>query len=256
MEPGEQNALAQKFAAMHDPQNLLMLCNAFDGGSAQAIASHPKAKAIASASFAVAAVLGVRDDDLTLEDNLAGVRGIVGAGIRAGKPVTIDLQDGYGDRLEKAITEVIKLGAVGCNLEDFDRVTNRLWSIEEAAARVSLAKKTAAKCGVPDFVVNARSDALFQGEGLEGVVKRGKAYLAAGATTVFVWGGGSRGVSSAEIKRLVMEFEGMLNVSMRQGGEYLTKDQIQELGVARVSMGPGLYLTAIAAFSNAVDRIL
>ncbi|KAF7347404.1 2-methylisocitrate lyase [Mycena venus] len=261
MDRAEQNVLAQKFASMHNPKDLLLLCNAFDGGSAQVIASHPGAKAIASASYATAVVYGTADDDLTLEDNLAGVRGIVAAGIRATpkKPVTIDLQDGYGDQLERAIEGIIKLGAVGCNIEDFNRVANALWPIEEAAARVALAKKVAAKCGVPDFVVNARSDALFQGAdaGMDSVIRRGKAYLAAGATTVFVWGGPSgRGVSSAEIKRLVSEFGGMLNVSMRLGEGFLKKNQIQALGIARVSMGPQLYSGAIAAYSSAVDGIL
>jgi 2-methylisocitrate lyase-like PEP mutase family enzyme len=258
MDRAEQNALAKKFAAMHDPKNLLMLCNVWDGASAQALAAHPKALAIASASYSVALARGVQDDDLTLDDNLSGVRGIIAAGVRARKPVTIDLQDGYGNELGRAIEGIIKLGAVGCNLEDFDRRTNELWSLEDAAARVALAKKTAAASGVPDFVVNARCDALFQGKAsLEDVIKRGKAYLAAGATTVFVWGGPSgRGVSSAEIKTLVKEFGGMLNVSMLQGEGYLTKDGIQALGVARASMGPGLYIKAVNAFSGAVDGIL
>jgi 2-methylisocitrate lyase-like PEP mutase family enzyme len=259
MDRAEQNALAQKFAAMHDPKKLLMLCNAWDGASAQTVATHPKGVlAVASASYAVALARGVQDDDLTLDDNLSGVRGIIAAGIRARKPVTIDLQDGYGEELDRAIEGVITLGAVGCNLEDFDRRTNALWSLEDAAARVALAKKTAAASGVPDFVVNARCDALFQGKAtLEEVIKRGKAYLAAGATTVFVWGGpGGRGLSSEEIKTLVIEFGGMLNVSMRQGEGYLTKDGIQALGVARASMGPGLYIKAINAFSSAVDEIL
>ncbi|KAJ7039663.1 phosphoenolpyruvate phosphomutase-domain-containing protein [Mycena alexandri] len=261
MDRAEQNVLAQKFASLHNPKDLLLLCNAFDGGSAQIIAAHPGAKAIASASYAVAVVSGTADDDLTLEDNLAGVRGIIAAGLRATpkKPVTIDLQDGYGDRLEGAIEGVIKLGAVGCNIEDFDRQTNALLSIEEAASRVALAKKVAARCGVPDFVVNARSDALFQGSqaGMDSVIRRGKAYLAAGATTVFVWGGPSgRGVSSEEIKRLVSEFGGMLNVSMSLREGFLNKNEIQALGVARVSMGPGLYMKVLDAYSSAVNGLL
>ncbi|KAJ6601863.1 phosphoenolpyruvate phosphomutase-domain-containing protein [Mycena vulgaris] len=261
MDRAEQNALAQQFAAMHNPKDLLMLCNAFDEGSARAIASHPRAKAIASASYAAAIVCGSADDDLTLDDNLAAVRGIIAAGLRATpkKPVTIDLQDGYGDQLGRAVEEIIKLGAAGCNIEDFDRGKNALWSVDEAAARVALAKKVAARCGVPDFVVNARCDALFQGAdaGMDSVIRRGKAYLAAGAATVFVWGGGSeRGVSSEEVKRLVGEFGGMLNVSMRLGEGFLKKDEIQALGVARVSIGPALYLKTLDAFSSGVDGIL
>ncbi|KAJ7641299.1 phosphoenolpyruvate phosphomutase-domain-containing protein [Roridomyces roridus] len=246
MDRTQQNLLAQKFAAMHNPKDLPMLCNAFDGGSARALASHPRAKAIASASYSIAISCGSADNDLTLEENLAGVKGIIAAGVNAQphpKPVTIDLQDGYGSHLERAIEEIIKLGAVGCNIEDFNRETNALWSVEEAAQRVARAKQTAARCGGGAEV------------GLDAAIKRGKAYLAAGATTVFVWGGG-RVVQSAEIKTLVKEFGGLLNVSMQLREGFLNKQEIQALGVARVSMGPGLYTKALNAFSSEADAIL
>ncbi|KAJ6565030.1 Pyruvate/Phosphoenolpyruvate kinase-like domain-containing protein [Mycena vulgaris] len=189
---------------------------------ARAIASHPRAKAIASASYASVIICGSADDDLTLDDNLAAVRGIIAAGIRATpkKP------------------EIIKLGAVGCNIEDFDRGKNALWSVDEGAARVALAKKVATRCGVPEFVVNARCDALFQGTDavMDSVIRRSKAYLAG--------------------ERLMGEFGGMLNRSMRLDEGFLKKDEIQALGVARVSIGPALYLKTLDAFSSGVDGIL
>jgi 2-methylisocitrate lyase-like PEP mutase family enzyme len=58
---------------------------------------------------------------------------------------------------------VIKLGAMGLNMEDFDRRTTALFSIEEARDKIRRVMKTAEKDGVPDFVVNARTDALFSG---------------------------------------------------------------------------------------------
>ncbi|KAK7060041.1 2-methylisocitrate lyase [Favolaschia claudopus] len=259
MDRSSQNTLAQNFAAMHNPKDLIMLCNAFDGGSAQALANNPRAKAIASASYAVALVLGTQDEALTLEENLRGVKPIIAAGLKEGKPVTIDLQDGYGPQLARAIEEVVKMGAVGCNIEDFSREKGGLYSVEEAAARIKLAKEAAATCGMPDFVVNARTDALFQEKdgGMDVVIQRGKAYLAAGATTVFVWGGpGGRGTSSEEIKRLVKEFDGMLNVGLHIGEGFLKKEEIQALGVARVSMGPGPYIAVVHAFSSLIDSIL
>ncbi|KAJ7785599.1 phosphoenolpyruvate phosphomutase-domain-containing protein [Mycena olivaceomarginata] len=247
MDRAEQNTLAQQFAAMHNPKDLLMLCNAFDGGSARAIASNPRAKAIASASYAAAIVSGSADDDLTLDDNLAA------------KPVTIDLQDGYGDQLARAIEEIIKLGAVGATSRTSTVARTRCGASTSPPRESHWPRRVAARCGVPDFVVNARCDALFQGAdaGMDSVIRRGKAYLAAGATTVsFGAVGGGRGVSSSEIKRLVDEFGGMLNVSMIQGEGFLKKDQIQALGLARVSMGPGLYIKALKAFSSEVDAIL
>ncbi|KAF8584436.1 putative carboxyphosphonoenolpyruvate mutase [Ramaria rubella] len=253
-----QNATAQKFAAMHKPGEPLVLANAFDSGSASIIANHPRAKAIASASFAIAVGAGVADDDLTLEQNLFGVRAIVAAGVKTGKPVTIDLQDGYGDQLEEAIVQVIALGAVGCNIEDFDRKTNALWSVSEAAERVRRAKKAGVAAGVPDFVINARTDSLFQPGGtLEHAIERSKAFLVAGATTAFIWGGpGGRGISADEVRILVKELGGMVNVAARLTPEFLTVKQLSEIGVARISVGPSLYRVALAAYSKGVDNLL
>ena len=258
MTPNEQNILAQKFASYHNPRDSLVLLNAFDAGSATIIAEKPGCKALATASYAVAQCLGFSDDGLTLEQNLQGSAPIIAAGVKAGKPVTCDLQDGYGDKLEQAIKQIIALGAVGCNLEDFDRSRGRLWSVQESAARVKKVKQAAAAAGVPDFVVNARTDVLFEQEGatLADAVERGKAYLAAGGTTVFVWGGPrGRGVSREEIQILVKEFGGMLNVSMKLAPGFLNVKDLMEIGVARISIGPGLYRVALDTVKASVDRI-
>ena len=114
------------------------------------------------------------------------------------------MQDGHGDASELAdtIKQVIALGAVGCNLEDMD-ASGVLRSVDEATARVAAAVQAAKAAGVPDFVVNARTDVLLTENGtVEEAIERGKAFLKAGATTVFVWGGPSgRGVSSTEVTR-------------------------------------------------------
>ncbi|KAF8579653.1 Phosphoenolpyruvate/pyruvate domain-containing protein [Ramaria rubella] len=251
-----QNALAQTFAALHKPGDPIVLANAFDSGSASALGNNTRVKAIGSASFAIAVAAGVADAELTLEQNLASIPGVIAAGVKAGKPVTVDLQDGYGDHLEDAITKVIGLGAVGANIEDFDRQTNALWSVKDASERVRRAKKAAAAAGVPDFVINARTDSLFQPGGtLEHAIERGKAYLAAGATTAFVWGGG-KGTSSEQIKRLVKEFDGRLNVMARLTPGSLTVKELREIGVARISVGPALYFLALKAYEKGVDSLL
>jgi len=259
MDATTQNNLAKKFAAMHDPKDPLVLVNAHDGGSAQTVADHKKAKAIASGSYAVAVTQGYSDDGLTLEGNVQGVKPIIAAGIKAGKPVSIDIQDGYGERLEECIEAIVALGAVGCNLEDFNRKTNSLYPIEEAAERVRRAKKAAAKKGVPDFVINARSDVLFSdgGHPFSEAVKRGKAFIDAGATTVFVWGGvGGRGTSSEEIKLLAKETNGRVSSMIMRGPGFLTVDQVRKLGIARISCGPALWVEAITAFNKGADEML
>lgn len=57
-----------------------------------------------------------------------------------------------------------------------------------------MAIRVAAEMSMPDFVVNARTDVMrlvpLPDNALEETIGRGKAFLEAGATTIFVWGGG------------------------------------------------------------------
>ncbi|KAJ5168919.1 uncharacterized protein N7482_004513 [Penicillium canariense] len=199
-----QNDIAKHLRALHKPGHPLILTNVYDASTATIIASLPAAQAIATASYAVASTLGVPDADLSKSQNLAALQRIVSAAnaVNPSLPVTVDLQDGYGDHaaLASTIREAIALGAVGCNLEDADS-TGRLYPLAEAVARVKTVVDAAAAAGVPDFVLNARTDVLFQaGASIDDAVARGRAFLGAGACTVFVWGGaaGPRGVERGD----------------------------------------------------------
>ena len=173
-----------------------------------------------------------------------------------GKPLTVDIQDAYGARLEEAMEKLIELGVAGVNLEDCDKDTQKMYSKAEAVTRVKRALSVARQHGVPDFVVNARCDTLIHGGQLPEVIERGKAYLAAGATTVFVWGGSQRGVSSNEVAEMVRAFDGRLNVSMILSPEGLNVGQIAKLGVARISVGPQIQFMAMDTFAKEAEKIL
>lgn len=173
---------------------------------------------------------------------------------------------------------VIKLGAVGINLEDFGREVKGvdggegggLYSVEEAMERIRRVMRVAGEEGVPDFVVNARTDALFTptageqdgavggGGSLDEAIRRGKAYLEAGAANVFIWGGPERkGWGRSEVERAVRELDGRLNVILQRmtpGG--LTVDELKEIGVARISVGPQLMLRTKGCVGEEAERIL
>lgn len=191
---------------------------------------------------------------MDLETNLAAVRRIGPVAIKHDKPLTVDLQDGYGDRLEEAIEGIIDAGASGCNLEDRDNVTGKLYSLDEAVQRVKRVLETAKKAGVPDFVLNARTDAVFLNGDVDDAIVRGRAYLEAGATTAFIWGGPKRGLRTEEVKRLVAELGGRINVSAKPDG--LSIRELAEIGVARVSVGPRLWRAANAAFEKEAAKLL
>ncbi|KAJ9650313.1 hypothetical protein H2198_010379 [Neophaeococcomyces mojaviensis] len=248
------NESAKTFQALHKPGKPIVLANVWDIPSAHAVASLPSCKAVASASWAVAKAAGTEDDDLTLEQNLEAARKIGKIARQYNKPFTCDLQDGYQERLEEAIEKVIEAGAVGINLEDVNAADRKQYSQDEAVSRVKRALAAAKKAGVDNFVVNARCDTLLKGGDLDEVISRGKAYLAAGATTVFVWGG-ARGTSKEEVVRMVKEFDGRLNVSMRLVNG-LNVQELSEIGVARISVGPQLLRMLMASLAEKADSIL
>lgn len=251
------NATAQTFKALHVPGKPIVLANVYDLLSAEAVGALPSSKALATASYAVARAAGTDDDHLSLETNLAAVKLIARAAKANGKPLTVDIQDAYGDRLEEAIGALIDEGVVGVNLEDIDLATQAAHPIDVAADRVRRALAVAQKKGVPDFVVNARCDSLVKGGPIEDAIARGKAYLAAGATTVFVWGGSTRGgITKEEVATLVKAFDGRLNVSLKTAAGGLTIPELAQLGVARISMGPALQFTAMKAYGDAADDLL
>ncbi len=242
---------------LHVPREPLVLTNIWDAATARVAALHPSCAAIATASYAIAASAGVEDDDLTLEQNLAAVDGISAVARKHGKPLTVDLQSGYGDRLEEAVRELIQLGVVGCNLEDRDGTVGKMYPIEEAARRVERALAAAKDLGVPNFVVNARTDILLTGGTVDEAIERGRAYLDAGATTVFVWGGPKRGgMTREEVTKITEALNGRVSVKLCLGDQCLAVEELADIGVARISCGPELWRKAMTAFEQEMNGIL
>ena len=251
------NDLAKTLKSLHTPGKPVIIANVYDTPSAQAVAALPSAKAIGTASYAIARTNGIVDDQLTMTTNLAAASDIGKVAREANKPLTVDLQDGYGDDLAAAIRGIIDRGAVGCNLEDCNKDTHQLYSPDDAAARITTALAAATAAGVPDFVLNARCDVLYRGGALDDVLVRGRKYLAAGATTVFVFGGPQRGTSRAEVERMAKEFDGRLNVSCRlSGSDNLTVAQLADIGVARISVGPQLQFLAMEFVAREAEKLL
>ncbi|KAB8576215.1 hypothetical protein FH972_025743 [Carpinus fangiana] len=252
------NDLATKLKSLHKPGAPIVFANVYDATTAAAVAALPSCRALATASFAIAQAAGLTDDDLDLATNLAGIRTVGRVARRHGLALTADLQDGYGEQLEDAIAQAIDAGAVGANIEDVDKGSQTLLAPGVAAERVERALRVAADKGVPDFVVNARCDALLKGGTLDEVIARGNLYLRAGATSVFVWGGGARpGISRDEVVKLSRAFEGRLNVSMMlPEGTGLGVDELAAIGVSRISVGPKLQGLAMQAYAREAEKFL
>lgn len=185
----------------------------------------------------------------------------------AGVPLSADLQDGYGDQLRECIGGAIDLGVVGANIEDgipatgYGKGLEGLRTVEEQVERLKVVFEVAKERGLPDFVVNARTDLfvldpLPEGWGHEDILKeavrRGRAYLEAGATSFFVWGP----VTVDDVKTLVRELDGKVAVLLSGGGGKVTLAEWKEIGVCRISVGPTLWKESMAALKKAAEKIL
>ncbi|PNP81017.1 hypothetical protein FNYG_05484 [Fusarium nygamai] len=272
----ESNNLAQTLKSLHIPSQPLIFANVWDLASLNMVLSLNSnalrpVKAIATASWAFAASLGIKDEDLTMEQNLASIRNIAATVASAGLPLSVDLQDGYGSRLREAVTQAIQAGAHGANIEDSipahglgEGVEHSLYPLSEQIRRLQLAVKAAADAGLPDFVINARCDifALEDAANLnhetrmKEAVRRGKAYLDAGATTVFFWRGYGAGFTEADVQTLVKELDGHVAIRLGQTREALSVSQLAKLGVARISIGPSLFQIAMDAAKRSALSVL
>lgn len=256
-----KNATAQSFRSLHAPGNPLILTNVWDAITARTVASLPATRALATASAAIAAAAGIEDPELTLDINLTAVRAIAKVAKQLNKPLTVDFQDGYGDKLEEGVRQVIRAGAVGINLEDLGRELDNgkgdVYDIPVAQERIRRVLKVAQEEGVPDFVVNARTDVLLRGRPHSEAIERAKAYLEAGAYNIFIWGGKERGgTTRAEVEEASKALGGRLNVVLIRiapGG--LTVKELSEIGVARISVGPQLMLRTSPAVAEEAAKI-
>jgi len=247
-------ALATSFKKLHQPGTPIVVVNVWDAISAHAVGSVPDVKALTTASYAVAATYGVPDNDLTYEQNLTAVAKIAPVAQKLNLPLTVDWQDGYED-IAQSITELIKLGVVGANIEDLNDRTGKLRPKAESVQRIKTALQAAKAAGVPDFVVNTRTDVVAEHGTIDDAIERAKAYLGAGATTAFVWGG-KHGLRDAEVQKIVQALGGKLSVVLPGSLGYLSVREAGKLGVARVSIGPRLQFNASAAIRMSVENLL
>src|SRR5262245_12034813 len=240
-----QGERARRFRLLHD-ERPLVLPNAWDAGSARVIES-AGAHAIATTSAGVSWAHGRRDGQtLTREEMIRAIRSIVAV---VSHPVTADIEGGYGTGspvdVARTVRAVIEAGAVGINLEDSPGGSDgSLMAPEKQAERLRAAREAARASGV-DIVINARTDVyLFQVGAPEtrfdAAVARARSYRAAGADCVFFPGV----IDAPTIAALVRAVEGPLNVMAMSGAPPTSK--LGELGVARVSVGPGIAQAAFA----------
>lgn len=245
MEKITQIEAAEALLRAHRGPRLLLLPNAWDAISARQFEA-AGFQAIATTSGGVAWSLGFADgEQAPWSEVVAATRRIVRA-VRV--PVTADIEAGYGAtaaEVARNVTDILATGAVGFNIEDgAPRADQPVRPIEDAASRIRAAREAAEAVGVP-AVINARIDLYLKGVGepaqrFEETVRRGRAYLAAGADCIYPIGL----VDPDVIARLVKALDAPINIVARSGGPPAA--DLERIGVARVSIATGATLAAMS----------
>ncbi|MFE4667296.1 isocitrate lyase/phosphoenolpyruvate mutase family protein [Streptomyces sp. NPDC056716] len=248
-----QQTKAVTLRELHE-KGVLVLPNAWDAGSAALIAQ-AGAQAIATTSGGVSWSAGKPDQQaLTRDEMVAAVRRIADA---VQVPVTADIEGGYGPTPEDVaatVTAVIAAGAVGVNIED-SKPNGELFSADEQADRIRAARQAARLAGLPELVINLRTDVfLFQIGAPEGrqadVLARAAVYAEAGADSLFVPGL----VDLTVIAELVKAQPLPLNVMAGPGAPSVA--EFEAAGVRRVSVGTAVAQAAYTLAQRAAAELL
>ena len=236
---------AQAFKALHEGEPFV-IPNPWDAGSARALAALGF-EALATTSSGFAFTLGRLDGQATLDEVVAHTRELDQA---TDLPVSVDLENGYGDSPESAATAVARVaaaGAVGGSIEDYDP-SGRLYERSYAVERVAAAVEAAGALDFP-FMLTARAENHIRGNpDLSDTIERLLAYEAAGADVLYAPGL----TTTEEIRELCSAVSRPVNV-LAFGG--LSFAEIAGAGAQRVSVGGGLTWVAVNAFAEAARAI-
>jgi len=228
-----QNDKARAFAALHVPGDPLILFNAWDAGSAKAIAD-AGAKAIATSSSSVAMANGFPDGEaVPMDFALANAERIVRS---VDLPVTVDFEGGYAVEPEAVAANASRLaatGVIGCNFEDQVVGGEGLHSIEEQSRRIRALRDAVG----PDLFINLRTDLFLKADApahdaamADAAIERGRAYADAGASGFFI---------PVPLPVNAMHFPGAP-----------TRAQWAAAGIARISHGPFPHMDLMAALTG------
>jgi 2-methylisocitrate lyase-like PEP mutase family enzyme len=245
---------AKLFKALHERAGLLVLPNPWDAGSAKLLAALGF-EALATTSAGLAWMLGKPDGAalVTREESMRNAREIVGA---TGLPVAADLENGYGDDPEECaltILQAAEAGLVGGSIEDATGgPADPIYPIGLAVERVRAAVKAARSLPFP-FILAARAENLINGRpDLSDTIRRLEAYAEAGADVLYAPGLRTKEEVSAVVKAVAPR---PVNVLVGTAALRVPLEELEELGVKRVSLGSALARVAYGALMQAAEGL-
>jgi 2-methylisocitrate lyase-like PEP mutase family enzyme len=253
-----QNSQSEKekqFHELHHNNELLVLPNIWNPLSAKLL-EETGYKVVATASASIAFANGYQDGEKIPFDELIFILKRIVKCVNI--PVTADVESGYAHNnvlLKENIKRLIDTGIAGINFEDSHHDEQKLYSKEEQSEKINLIKNTASYSG-SNLFINARTDVfikqnhLSKEEKLAEAIERGKAYKAAGADgfyPIFL-------KEKASIKKVIEEVALPVNILMLPGIPDFSG--LKQIGVARISLGPGFLKYAINSMKNIAEKLV
>jgi 2-methylisocitrate lyase-like PEP mutase family enzyme len=249
----EARRRGERFRALHQGPQLLVLPNPWDVGTARLLARVGYA-ALATTSAGLAFSLGRRDGDgaVSRDETFVHIRSIIAA---TTLPVSADLENGFGDAPE-AVAETIRqagqVGLSGASIEDATyRAERPIHDRGLAIERIQAAVEAARKLPYP-FTLTARSENFIRGRpNLDDTLDRLQAFEQAGADVLYAPGL----PDEAAIRLCCGSLSKPFNYVAGIGPTRPTLARLRELGVRRVSIGTSFARAALTALLRAAREV-
>ena len=208
-------------------------------------------KALATTSSGDAHARGFPDGAQSRDDVLAHFREMAAA---TDVPLNADFENGFADDpdgVAENVARCIATGVAGLSIEDSPKNDTPLYDFDTAVARVKAARAAIDRAG-GDVVFTARAENFLRGVAdLDDVIRRLRAYAAAGADCLYAPGIKIREHIEAVVKAVAPKPVNFLN-----GGPFgFTVSDIAGMGVRRISVGGSLARVAMHAFIRTATEI-
>lgn len=246
-----QSEKAHQFQALHARPKAFVIANPWDPGSTK-ILTALGFEALTTSSGAAAGLLGRRDGQITRDEALAQIRGIVAA---THLPVAADLEKGFGDSPE-VVAQTIRLaaeaGLVGASIEDASGDPAKpLFDLNHSIERVAAAAEAARSLPFP-FVLVARTENYLRGKpDLDDTLRKLQAFEKAGADVLF-----SPGLPDLQAVRTVCSSLGKpFNFMVGIRGKSFSVAELEAAGVRRISLATSLFRAAMTGLVDAAREV-
>jgi len=208
-------------------------------------------KALATTSAGHAHSLGFPDGGQSVDAVLAHYRELAEA---TDVPLNADFENGFADDPDGVaanVTRCIATGVAGLSVEDSPKDARPLYELDAAVARIKAARAAVDRAG-GDMVFTARAENFIRGvPDLDDVIRRLKAYAAAGADCLYAPGIRTREHIEAVVKAVAPK---PVNFLAGWAMEFKVSD-IAAMGVRRISVGGSLARAAAHAFIKTATEI-